>query len=242
MADKTEMKIKFENRDKFKVCGYVKEADLENATNEVGQLWDTYENELREIPESQTNRKISMKRKPQKKDLQSQQNALTAIIKMNTDKKRKFIMNNVKIVLFLLTLCSMTVTNVSAQNESDISLTAEKQKKVICSFADTLAKYYFFQDSVKMIVETLDLAYQNGMFSSITNDSLFAVSITKLVRATVSDNHLGVRYEKGLQPSSPSRMVPRTGDNVPPNMAMANNRRSPIEFKILENNIGYLKI
>ena len=152
-------------------------------------------------------------------------------------------MYSVKIVLFSLTLCNMSVTGTFAQNESDVSLTAEKQKKVINSFADTLAKYYFFQDSVKMIVEKLDWAYENGMFSNITNDSLFAVSITNVVRSTVSDNHLGVRYEQGLQPPSQGRMAPGTRDNnAPENPEMANNRRSPITFKILENNIGYLKI
>ena len=49
-----QMEIRFESRDKFKVCGYVKETNLENASNEVGQLWDTYENELRKIPESKS--------------------------------------------------------------------------------------------------------------------------------------------------------------------------------------------
>ena len=154
-------------------------------------------------------------------------------------------MNKVKTFLFSFALCGLSVTSVFAQtnNEGNIPLTAEKQKKIINSFADNLAKYYFFQDSVKMIVEKLNLAYENGMFSNITNDSLFAVSITKLVRETVSDNHLGVRYEKGLQMSSPNRMVPRPRDNnVPGNPEMASNRRSPIEFEILENNIGYLKI
>jgi len=54
MIEKTEMKIRFENRDKFSVCGYVKETDLENAPREVGQLWDKYENELRKIPDSKS--------------------------------------------------------------------------------------------------------------------------------------------------------------------------------------------
>jgi hypothetical protein len=157
--------------------------------------------------------------------------------------KKRISMNNVKTFLFSLALCGLSVASAFAQNESDVPLTAEKQKKIINNFADTLAKYYFFQDSVKMIVEELNLVYKNGMFSNITNDSLFAVSITKLIRAKASDNHLGVRYEKGFQPPSPSQMAPRPRDNnAPENPAMTNNRRSPIEFKILENNIGYLKI
>jgi len=152
-------------------------------------------------------------------------------------------MNKVKTFLFSFALCGLSVTSAFAQNGSDLPLTAEKQKKIINSFADTLAKYYFFQDSVKMIVEKLDLAYKDGMFSNITNDSLFAVSLTKFVRTVMPDNHLGVRYEKGLQPTSPNRMEPRPRDNnTPENPAMANNRRNPIEFEILENNIGYLKI
>ena len=152
-------------------------------------------------------------------------------------------MNKVKTFLFLFALCGLSVTSTFAQNGSDLPLTPEKQKQIINSFAETLAKNYFFQDSVKMIVEKLDLAYKDGMFSNITDDSLFAVSLTNFVRKVMPDNHLGVRYIKGSQPASPNRMAPIPRDNrAPMNPTMANNRPSPIEFKMLENNIGYLKI
>jgi len=139
-------------------------------------------------------------------------------------------MNNVKTFLFLLILCGLSVTGVFAQT-NNIQLTSEKQKEIISSFSDSLKKYYFFQDSAKIIAEKLGLAQKNGMFRDITDDSLFAVSVTKFVRTIVSDNHLGIRYRKGLQPPPPIR--PRDETVVRP---------VPIEFKILENNIGYLKI
>jgi len=46
------MNIRFENRDKFKVCGYMIESDEENFEHDVGQLWNKHENELKKIPES----------------------------------------------------------------------------------------------------------------------------------------------------------------------------------------------
>jgi hypothetical protein len=151
-------------------------------------------------------------------------------------------MNNVKTFLFLLAICGLSITSVFAQT-NNVRLTSEKQKEIISSFSDTLSKYYIFQDSVKMIVEKLDLAYKNGMFDNITDDSLFAVSVTKFVRTVMPDNHLGIRYEKNLQSSPSNRTAPTPRDNsVPINPEMADNRRSPIEFKILENNIGYLKL
>jgi len=148
---------------------------------------------------------------------------------MNNDKKSRT--SIVKVFLFSLALCALSVTNVFAQNEGGMPLTAEKQKQIINNFSDSLTKYYFFQDSAKIIVEKLDLAYKNGVFNEITNDSLFAVNLTQFIRSIVSDNHLGVRYRK-TQPPPPSDVAPRSRDNMP----------SPIEFKILENNIGYLRI
>ena len=46
------MEIRFENRDKFKVYGYMTETDSENNDHDLGQLWINYENELKKIPES----------------------------------------------------------------------------------------------------------------------------------------------------------------------------------------------
>ena len=48
------MKVRFENRDKFKVCGYVTETNRENDAHDVEQLWTKHENELRKIPESKS--------------------------------------------------------------------------------------------------------------------------------------------------------------------------------------------
>jgi len=48
------MKIRFENRNKFKVYGYLKETNSENNDYDLGQLWSKYESELRQIPESKS--------------------------------------------------------------------------------------------------------------------------------------------------------------------------------------------
>jgi len=150
-------------------------------------------------------------------------------------------MKNPKTFLFSLILSSLSVTNVFSQinTEVETKLTSEKQKTIIQNFSDSLTKHYFFQDSAKMIAEKLNFEYNNGAFSEIKDDSLFAVSVTKFVRTIVSDNHLGLKYRKNFQPPMPSR--PRE-NNPPENQEPAPNSPVPIEFKILENNIGYLKI
>ena len=48
------MEIRFENRDQFKVYGYVKETNSENNDQDGGCLWKKHENELRENPESKS--------------------------------------------------------------------------------------------------------------------------------------------------------------------------------------------
>ena len=48
------MKIRFENRDKFKVCGYVTESDQENNDRDLEELWSKYEDKLRKMPESKS--------------------------------------------------------------------------------------------------------------------------------------------------------------------------------------------
>ena len=46
------MNIRFENRNKFTVCGYQRETNSENNDHDLGQLIARHENELREISES----------------------------------------------------------------------------------------------------------------------------------------------------------------------------------------------
>ena len=48
------MEIRFENRDKFKVCGYMTETNSENNDHDLGQLWTNHENELKQISESKS--------------------------------------------------------------------------------------------------------------------------------------------------------------------------------------------
>ena len=48
------MKIRFENREKFNVCGYVVETTLENNNRDLGDLWNKYERELKENSESKS--------------------------------------------------------------------------------------------------------------------------------------------------------------------------------------------
>ena len=48
------MDIRFENREKFKVCGYKIVSDEENFERDVEPLWNKHETELRKIPESKS--------------------------------------------------------------------------------------------------------------------------------------------------------------------------------------------
>ena len=48
------MEIRFENRDMFKVCGYMIETNSENNDHDLEQLWTNHENELKQIPESKS--------------------------------------------------------------------------------------------------------------------------------------------------------------------------------------------
>ncbi|MCL2116750.1 MAG: effector binding domain-containing protein [Methanobrevibacter sp.] len=45
------MKMRFENRDTFKIFGYSKETNIENNNEDLEQLWSKHETELRKIPE-----------------------------------------------------------------------------------------------------------------------------------------------------------------------------------------------
>jgi len=48
------MNIRFENRNKFTVCGYQTETNSENNGHDLGQLFARHENELREVSESKS--------------------------------------------------------------------------------------------------------------------------------------------------------------------------------------------
>jgi hypothetical protein len=48
------MEIRFENRDKFKVCGYMTETDSENNDRDLDELWRKHEAGLKQTPESKS--------------------------------------------------------------------------------------------------------------------------------------------------------------------------------------------
>lgn len=46
------MKIRFENRDKFKIYGYMAETNSDNNDHDLALLWTKYEMKLKQIPDS----------------------------------------------------------------------------------------------------------------------------------------------------------------------------------------------
>lgn len=138
--------------------------------------------------------------------------------------------------------------NCQAQTSSrDALISSKKQKVIIDNFAKELSDSYIYPEKTKLISTKLDSAFIAGYFKTSKTNADFGLQVTQFVRSIVQDNHLGLKYrdenQMGNQPGPQPRMIRREpndrGETMPPPMA---GMREPVEFKMLENNIGYLRL
>lgn len=126
------------------------------------------------------------------------------------------------IIIFGLTLY--------AQNTSNV--TKEEIKQVIDKASDSLSYYYVNLEMGNKIGEHLKKQELLGTFKNITHPDSLAKKVTKELRAVNGDLHLYLMHRPIKKEGSQPQNIVRT---KPLNYSLT-------ELKILENNIGYLKI
>lgn len=134
--------------------------------------------------------------------------------------------------------------NCQAQTSSrDALVSSKKQKVILDNFAKELSGNYIYPEKTKLISTKLDSAFKAGYFKTSKNNAEFGLRVTQFVRSIVQDNHLGLKYRDknqiGPQPFMKRREPNDRGEMLPPPMA---GMREPVEFKILEDNIGFLRL
>lgn len=143
--------------------------------------------------------------------------------------------------LVFVLICGLTFFSIcNAQSEVENSfISTSQQKSVLDHFSKELQDNYIFPDSANLIVDKLRNLYQEGYFKDSKDAAEFAKRCTDVIRSVVHDNHLGIKHKPNYaireeRPSKP-RMKPKEEMGNP-------ERQEPVAYKLLANEIGYLRI
>lgn len=117
-------------------------------------------------------------------------------------------------------------------------LSNERQQEVINKFKIVLTENYIFPETALTISNKLDSVYKMGHFESEKSESEFTDLLNNVIKSVVQDNHLGIKYKPNYHINPQTETVPRMRLRQPGNTEM----HEPVEFKILENSIGYLRL
>nr|WP_321236765.1 S41 family peptidase [uncultured Psychroserpens sp.] len=134
------------------------------------------------------------------------------------------------ILLFILT------QNVYAQQSTIKSVTPKELNTIIDSISVIVKKYYIEPEIGEAIANHIHSKYQKGNYNGITNPQTLADSIQVDLRAINGDVHMSMKYRSPREiniDGKPSEQVNKTG--LWTNYGLS-------EIKILDGNIGYLKI
>lgn len=147
--------------------------------------------------------------------------------------------------LILLTNCNgQTKENATKQLE----LTNEIKTSTINNFITELNSNYIFLNFIPNMAKNLDKFVSSESTKSITNPNVFADSITSVLQQNVLDKHLGIKYKPNYsiedKPQQRPRMRPREPQNKNnPNNQLENEQNGePVEFRLIDGNIGLLKL
>jgi len=155
-------------------------------------------------------------------------------------------MTNIKIIISTILCLTVMIDCYSQTTDEKERLSSEAQRSIIENFSRELKINYIFPDSAKLIVTKLDSAYNAGFFNNSTYKTNFAEHFNDLIKSISNDNHLGVKYKPNYQLNEQPRLAP----HVRPKETIIgrNNKNSdgeiqePVEFKIIDGNIGYLRL
>jgi retinol-binding protein 3 len=126
------------------------------------------------------------------------------------------------------------------------NLSQVTKSEIVSNFQKELQANYIFPDLAFQLSSKLDSVSKLGSFNHINDPNDFADRLSAIIKATVSDNHLGIKYKPNYnnedRPGSRPKMRVPQGNEGERRMPSDNQMQEPIAFKILNENIGYLKL
>lgn len=149
----------------------------------------------------------------------------------------------VKAAFTILVFC----LSFSCNAQLSASISQDDKEVIVDKVSDILSSKFLFEtDAVKMaslIVSKLN----NGEYDSITNVSVFCRTITSDLRSIKNDKHLFVFYspEEALEVKAHQKLLPKNELRIVDSLLVEAERKENFgfkEIKILNGNIGYLKL
>ncbi|XP_069744171.1 retinol-binding protein 3 [Narcine bancroftii] len=110
------------------------------------------------------------------------------------------------------------------------------QSTLMLDMAQILLENYCFPENLVGMEEALGKVNQSGDILRVTDPQTLAAMLTTGVQGALNDPRLLVTYEPGTAPTEAMDLPPPSSETL---MALI---RSSIQFEILENNVGYLRI
>jgi C-terminal processing protease CtpA/Prc len=120
------------------------------------------------------------------------------------------------------------------------TLNAAERKHVISAAIADLKQYYVDRNVAEKMANALEAHAKNGEDDAITDGDAFAHQLTKQMRDVSHDLHLELVYSQGTLPQHPTEETPEAFARY--REAMVESHCTLEEVKILNDNIGYLKL
>ena len=129
-----------------------------------------------------------------------------------------------------------------AQQENKFIYSAEK-KEVVDSVALFMENYYVFPDKGKEIADYIKSRFEDDEYEEINDPLEFSGKITKDLRAINNDRHISLIYAPDMIKRIKESQAARNDDFDKYELELSRKRNFGFEeVKILDGNIGYLKL
>ncbi|UZO79594.1 S41 family peptidase [Aquimarina sp. ERC-38] len=143
---------------------------------------------------------------------------------------------NVRKILFVLLVISITSIKVSAQEPNIEPVTPDELNTIVDSISAIVKRYYIKPEIGIEIVNRIRQKKVNNEYSQITNPSILKDSLKNDLRAINGDLHMNIVYR------DPRNIIYENKAPTQVNEAGLWSNYGLNEIKVLEGNIGYLKI
>ena len=152
---------------------------------------------------------------------------------MQNNLKHKTI--TLKQIVITLTICLFFKTG-SAQENTIQPVTKTELNTIIDSIDVIVKRYHIFPEVAKKIVDRIRSKNKKKYYSNITNPQILADSLKSDLRAIDGDLHMNMVYKKPREIATDNKPAIQVNDTgLWTNYGLS-------EIKVLEGNIGYLKI
>ena len=153
---------------------------------------------------------------------------------MNVNCKSSNVLSLQKLVLIFIVF--LFVKDIYAQENTVIPVSTEELQTLLDSITVIVPQYYISPEIGKQIADRIQTKYNKGHYLGITNPRVLSDSLSADLRAINGDLHMSMNYRSPRERSSsnaPSIQINETGPWT--NYGLS-------ELKVLDGNIGYLKI